>query len=358
MGILAIGVAGVALCLALAVIGLVVRKRRAGKAARDETGKAVGSQPHEHQIIVNRVFAVIDNERQQLGLPRLMRTSILVDNALKLLLESDRAADFDDLNADFSRLLQRADYPSLFPNDLSLFPRALLWQESWDLDTTIDKVAARVADGVLAAARENRRNPDTEPLYWPNSVGALLDEAAQDIGMALANSIPDPLPGIQIMLGVGAADYSSAVITRINKARVSTGVAPLELDSSLREIVRNYLAMKEVPAPGQLGRDLTRFSYTDGGGEIRGAASHGGVNPMQIPYLADTERVSSEDIVAALTAGLLEDYGNSLLNSDFQDIGVAIAVGRGPGEGLELADGYWARAEFVVGYRFPGNQSA
>lgn len=352
MDILAIGVA---LVLALAVIGIVARKWYAGKAARDEAGKAAGSQQHEHRIIAERLFAVIDSERQQLGLPQLMGNSILVDNALKLLLEADRAADFDVLNADYRRRIQSTDYPGLFPEAIE--PRALLYQESWHSDTTIDKMAAMVSEGILTAARENRRNPDTEPLYWPNSVGALLDEAAQDIGIAMANRTPDPLPGIQIILGVGAADYSSAVITRINKARVSAGVAPFVLDSSLRDIVRNYLAMAEAPAPGQLGRDLTRFGYSDGSGEIRGAAMHGGVNPIQIPCEADTEIVLIEDIVAYLTDSLLKDYLDTLLNPDFQDIGVAVAVGRGPGEGLDLADGHWARAEFVAGYRFRRNQS-
>lgn len=355
MSVLAIGIA---LFLALAVIGIVIRKWYAKKAARDEAGKAVGSQPHEHRIIVDSVFAAIDSERQQLGLPKLMRNSVLVDNALKLLLEAERGSDFDVLNADFRRLIQGTDYPSLSRNGDGSFPRALFYLESWSRDKPIGQVAAMVAEGILAAARENRRDHNTEPLYWPNSVGALLDEAAQDIGMALANRIPNPLPGILIMIGVGAADYSSAVITRINKARASAGIAPLVLDSSLREIVRNYLVMEEAPAPGQLGRDLTRFGYTDGNGEIRGAATHGWVNPIQIPYHADTELMHIEDIVAYLTAGLLEDYQNFLLNPDFQDIGVVVAAGRGPGEGLDLADGNWSRAEFVVGYRFSGNLSA
>ena len=379
MDILAIGVA---LILVLAVIGIVARKWYTGKAARDEAGKAAGSQQHgfrsgdltpnpyrmsdtvshhrteptdDHRIIADRVYAAIDGERQRLGLPKLMRNSVLGENALKLLLEADRKSDFVALNADYRRRIQSADYPRLIREASE--PLALLYQKDWQPDTPIDQVAAMVADGVLEWARENRRDHDTEELYWPDSFGALLDEAAQDISMATSSSIPDPLPGIQIMIGVGAADYSSAVISRINKARVSAGVAPLVLDSFLREIVRNYFAMDEVPAPGQLGRDLTRFGYTDGW-EIRGAAMHRGVNPIQIPYYADTGMVHFEDIVAYLTDSLLKDYRDTLLNPDFQDIGVAVSVGRGLGDGLDLTDVYSARAEFVIGYRKTGNQSA
>ena len=380
MSVLAIGVA---LILVLAVIGIVARKWYAGKAARNEAGKAARSQPQgfrsgdlasntyrmsetaphnrteptdEHRIIADRVYAAIDSERQRLGLPRLMSNTVLGANALKLLQEADRKSDFDALNADYRRRIQSADYLGLSRDTIE--PRALLYQKDWQPDTPVDQVAAMVADGVLAWARENRRDHDTEELYWPDSFGALLDEAAQDISMATSSSIPDPLPGIQIMLGVGAADYSSAVITRINKARGSAGVDPLVLDSSLREIVRNYFVMDEVPEQGRLGRDLTRFGYTDGSGEIRGAAMHRGVNPIQIPYYADTGMVHFEDIVAYLTDSLLKDYRDTLLDPDFQDIGVAVGVGRGLGDGLDLTDVYSARAEFVVGYRFSGNQSA
>ena len=377
MSVLAIGVA---LILALAVIGIVARKWYAGKADRDEAGKAAGSQPHgsrpgdlppnpyrmsetvphnrteptdEHRIIGERVYAVIDGERQQLGLPRLLSNLVLGENALKLLQESDRKSRFDALNADYRRRIQSADYPGLLQGDFE--PLALLYQKDWQPDTPIGQVAAMVADGVLERARENRRDHDTEQLYWPNSFGALLDEAAQDISIALTSSTPEPPPGIQIMIGVGAADYSSAVIARINNARVSAGVAPLVLDSSLREIVRNYLVMDEVPVPGQLGRDLLKYNYAERGVVI-GNAIHRGVNPIQIPCDADTEMVLIEDIVACLTDSLLKDYRDTLLNPDFQDIGVAVAAGRGPGEGLDLADGHWARTEFVAGYRFRRNQ--
>ncbi len=379
MDILAIGVA---LILALAVIGIVARKWYAGKSTRDEAGRAAGSQQHgfrsgnltpntygmsgsaphnrteptpEHRIIGERVYAVIDGERQRLGLPKLLSNSILGENALKLLQEADRKSDFVALNADYRRRIQSTDYPELLQGDFE--PLALLYQKDWQPDTPIGQVAAMVADGVLAWARDNRRDHDTEPLYWPNSFGALLDEAAQDISIALTSSTPQPPPGIQIMIGVGAADYSSAVINRINKARVSAGVAPLVLDSSLREIVRDYLVMDEVPVPGQLGRDLLKYNYAELGVVI-GNAIHRGVNPIQIPGDADTEMVLVEDIVAHLTDSLLKDYRDTLLNPDFQDIGVAVSGGRGPGEGLDLADGHWARAEFVAGYRFHRNQPA
>lgn len=369
MDILAIGVA---LILVLAVIGIVARKWYAGKAARDEAGRAAGSQQHgfrsgnltpntygmsgsaphnrteptpEHRIIGERVYAVIDGERQRLGLPKLLSNSILGENALKLLQEADRKLGFDDLNTDYRRRIQSADYPRLLREDFE--PLALLYQKDWQPDMPIGQVATMVADGILAWARENRRDHDTEPLYWPDSFGALLDESAQDISIATISSIPDPLPGIQIMIGVGAADYSSAVIAHINKARVSAGVDTLVLHSSLREIVRNYLVMDEVPVPGQLGRDLTQFGYTDGSGEIRGAAMHRGVNPIRVPYDIDEGGAYFEDIVVSLTGSLLEDYQDTLLNPDFRDIGVAVQAGRYP-------EGYGAKAEFVIGYRTAG----
>ena len=381
MDILAIGVA---LILALAVIGIVARKWYARKAARRQThefrpgdlyfGPVVGpfvgdltpntrrmreTTSHnrtdltdEQGSIADCVYAVINGERQRLGLPQLMTNRILGENALKLLQEADRKASFDDLNADYGRRIQSTDYPRLFREGDG--PRALLYQEDWQPDTPIGQVAAMVADGVLARARENRRDHDTEELYLPNSFGALLDESAQDIGMGMTYSIPEPLPGIQLMIGVGAADYSSAVINRINKARVSAEVAPLVLDSSLREIVRNYLVMEELPERGRLGQDLLKYNYAELGVVI-GHAIHCGVNPIQIPCDADTEIILFEDIVAYLTDSLLKDYRDTLLNPDFRDIGVALDVGPGLGKGLELPDVYSARAEFVAGYRFLRN---
>ena len=366
MDILAIGVA---LILVLAVIGIVARKWYARKAAWDEWEMRQEVGRHQRRIIADCVYAVIDGERQQLGLPQLMHNNILGENALKLLQEADRKASFDALNADYGRRIQSTDYPRLFPDATA---RALLYQKDWQPDEPIYQVAAMVADEVLEQARENRRDHDTEPLYWPNSFGALLDESAQDIGMAMTSRIPDPLPSIRIMMGVGAADYSSAVIARINRARVSAGVAPLVLDSSLREIVRNYLVMEEVPAPGQLGQDLARFGYTDSSWAFRdaamrrgaipvisatrfsfgGAAMHHGVNPIRVPYDIDEGVVHFEDIVASLTGRLLEDYQDTLLSPDFQDIGVVVQVGRDPAR--DSAEGHWAKAEFVIGYRTAG----
>lgn len=324
----------------LIALGMTAGKQRAREIAYDQAGLALAMD-----AVCNNVCAVINSERQRLGLPWLMNNRVLGENALKLLQEADRKSGFDDLNADYRRRIQSADYPGLFPDAIE--PRALLYQKDWQLDTSIGQVAAIVADGVLALARENRRDHDTEELYLPNSFGVLLDESAQDIGMATTSSIPDPLPGIQLMIGVGAADYSSAVINRINRARGSAGVAPLVLDSSLREIVRNYLVMEELPEKGRLGRDLLKYNYAELGVVI-GHAKHCGVNPIQIPCDADTEIILFEDIVAYLTNSLLEDYQDTLLSPDFRDIGVAVQAGRNP------AEVHWAKAEFVIGYRTAG----
>ena len=170
--------------------------------------------------------------------------------------------------------------------------------------------------------------------------------AYEDFGMGITCGYPNDdqsLFGVFIAIGYGCSDGSAYAIARVNRVRESSGVPTLEADYSLRSVARMYIALDTVPDDAQRLADLREAEYGEPGVSIRSFYS-GAYSPVP----EDIDQLTYKEVGELAASGLLADHEETLLLSDWQDIGVAVKLTR-HSETSPLC----VHAEFIVGRQLP-----
>lgn len=216
----------------------------------------------------------------------------------------------------FSRRVRQSEY-----NGWAVAP---YYREVYPMDTPDEKIIADMTD-VLS------RQID--------------DVAYEDFGVGITHGYPNDDHsrfGVCIVMGVGCTDGSAYALARINEARESVGVAPLEAHYSLRYLVRNYILMDESPDLEQFNRDMWESGYARPGILVRQ-----GYGSSYRPTHRGVDALTYEDMGNLAAAGLLADNEEIVLRSDWQHIGIAARVVTHP------IHGTCVHAEFVIAWQLP-----
>ena len=270
--------------------------------------------------ILHGVREAILSKRAQQGFPRMMGNSVLGQSALRVSydLAGVEIKDPGHVSAEFNRGIKQDEYSGR--------SSVAYYREVWDMDTPDEEIVSSMTNVLY------RQFDDT--LY-------------EDFGMGITCGYPSDDHsrfGVFIVIGVGCTDGGAYAISRINEARASSGVAPLNMDYSLRAMTRKYIAMNAVPDQNLLDKDIQEAGYAEPGSVVRqsygGAYSSTPVNMDELTYKDAGERAAS---------ALLEDYSETLLRSDWHDIGIAIRF-------VAHSDSRFLRrvqAEFVIAWQLP-----
>ena len=175
------------------------------------------------------------------------------------------------------------------------------------------------------------------------SCHAVLDHSGNAV--QVSGSQPDKF-GYAVVIAY-ATDGSSMIVERINNQREAVDAAPLQISASLNAMVHKYVKSNTQTVTEKedvLQQDIWDFGYLTEGWQ--GRFGYGGAYsripatqqmPLTQPQLAD-----------ALTSELLVRFGHMLLRPDWQDIGIATAIGSS-----QQPNRVDAIAEFVLGWRIP-----
>ncbi|MYE54746.1 MAG: tetratricopeptide repeat protein [Chloroflexi bacterium] len=269
--------------------------------------------------IVNGVSESVDVRRTQQGLPKAMGNSELGLAAWRV--SHDLAGvDVDGqghVEAEYGQRVKEVEYDG--------WTGIAYFREVWDMDTPDDIIISEMTD-VLC-----------------RQIGNF---AYEDFGLGITCGYPNDdqsLFGVFIAIGYGCSDGGAYTIARVNRVRESSGVPALEADYSLRSVARTYISLDTVPDDAQRLADLREAGYGKPGVRIRSFYS-GAYSPAP----EDTDQLTYEEVGGLAASGLLADHEETLLLSDWQDIGVAVRLTR-HSETAPLC----VHAEFVVGRQLP-----
>ena len=269
--------------------------------------------------IVNGVSESVDVRRTRQGLPKAMGNSDLGLAAWRVSYDL-AGVDVDgqeQVEAEYGQRVREGEYDG--------WSGIAYFREVWDMDTPDDVIISEMTD-ILC-----------------RQVGNF---AYEDFGMGITCGYPNDdksLFGVFIAIGYGCSDGSAYAIARINRVRESSEVPTLEADYSLRSAVRTYIALDTVPDDAQRLADLREAGY--GNSEVRIRSFYSGAyNPAP----EDIDQVTYEEVGDLAASGLLADHEETLLFSDWQDIGVAVKLTR-HSETAPLC----VHAEFIVGRQLP-----
>ena len=291
----------------------------------------------KEDVISDIILRHILDERQRLGLsePRPLTgfSAAAKDTALWFAAEED----FDDKIQDYLRQrcvdhLGKAHSSWL----LRLAYGRQVWPVSAELTTVVKEMLERLdLSGVIAA-------PKLDYLGL-GSTHAVLDHA----GNAVHTSGDQPAEfGFAVVIAY-ATDGSSMILERINKQREAVDAAPLQISVPLTAMVHKYVRSNTQTVTEKedvLQQDIRDFGYLAEGWE--GRFGYGGAF-SRIPASQSTP-LSEAKLADALASELLIRFGNMLLRSDWQDIGIATAIGKSEQPGRVDAI-----AEYVLGWRIP-----
>ena len=269
--------------------------------------------------IVNGVSESVAARRTQQGLPKAMGNSDLGLAAWRV---SFNLAGLDvdgqeHVEAEYGQLVKEVEYDG--------WTGIAYFREVWDMDTPDDIIISEMAD-VLC-----------------RQIGNF---AYEDFGIGITCGYPNDdqsLFGVFIAIGYGCSDGSAYSIARVNRVRESSGIPALEADYSLRSVARTYIALDTVPDDAQRLADLREAGYGEPGVRVRSFYS-GAYSPAP----EDIDQLTYEEVGDLAASGLLADHEETLLLSDWQDIGVAVKLTR-HSETAPLC----VHAEFVVGRQLP-----
>ena len=295
------------------------------------------NEPQYFSLYADHVQQVIQDERNRYGLPWLMPSSILGRAAHDVLTDSNVHGSFEAVNKSFSEHTQNAGYLTF----AGISAVVIGWHTHFLSGQTDPGIAAQsIGDTIIGAVKGQCSSLSVDALgSWVTSLGMALHPAAQDIGIAMAPSSSQP--GVVMMIAIGAADFSSSVITGINRARMSNNVAPIVLNYSLRGAAREFLSMSHHPTFEEFMRVSGEFGYGDPEKE-RIRTGYNGVNVVLNTPIND---VKHEEVIESVVQTLLAERGEQLLRRDWQDIGLAMHLKRAAGVG------HFVAAEFVLGWK-------
>ncbi len=269
--------------------------------------------------IVNGVSESVAVRRTQQGLPKAMGNPKLGLAAWRVSYDL-AGVDVDGqehVEAEYSQRVKEVEYGGW--TGISYF------REVWDMDTPDDIIISEMTD-VLCRQTGNF--------------------AYEDFGMGITCGYPNDdksLFGVFIAIGYGCSDGSAYAIARVNRVRESSGVPTLEADCSLRGVARTYIALDTVPDDAQRLADLREAGY--GKPRVRIRSFYSGAYS---PAPEDIDQLTYEEVGDLAASGLLADHEETLLLSDWQDIGVAVKLAR-HSESAPLC----VHAEFMVGRQLP-----
>ena len=254
---------------------------------------------NKQQEIMGIVLGSIQRERRMRGLPTLVGVAELGKPAMSIsypLAETDNP-EIDVFLPDYRQRVTEEGYRGL---EVSMaFSRRV-----WPIDTCNNVIAEDILE-TFTDALDN---------VWEDfGIGSILNDRAVTPGDF----------GICAVLGLGYTDGNALVVSHIDKERRKLGAAPLEIDTSLRQISRAYLAMSGAIGTEQLNEDVMRYGYMKQG--YRARYYHGGTF---VPVPADwDERLYIPDVARLCADELLRIDGERLTRSDWQHIGVAVQLG-------------------------------
>lgn len=297
------------------------------------------NEPQYFGLYADHVQQVVQDERNRLGLPCLMPSSILGKAALDVLSDPNVDESFEGANKAFSEHIQRAGYLTMG----GILAAVVGWHPHFLPGHTNPNVAAQsIGDAIIGEVKGERSSLTINALgSWVASLGMALHPAAHDIGIAMAPASSQP--GVVMMIAIGAADFSSSVLTGINRARMSSNIAPLALNYSLRGAARKFLAMPHSPSFEEFMRVSGEFDYGDPE-EERIRTGYNGVNVI---LTTPINAVKHEELIESVVQTILDERGEQLLRRDWQDIGLAMHLKRAAGVG------HFVAAEYVLGWKLP-----
>lgn len=269
--------------------------------------------------ILNGVSESVDVRRTQQGLPKAMGNPELGPAAWRVSYDL-AGVDVDGqehVEAEYSQRVKEGKYDG--------WTGVAYFREVWDMDTPDDVIISEMTD-ILC-----------------RQVGNF---AYEDFGMGITCGYPNDdksLFGVFIAIGYGCSDGSAYAIARVNRVRESSGVPTLEADYSLRSVARTYIALDTVPDDAQRLADLREAGY--GKSEVRIRSFYSGAYS---PAPEGKDQLTYEEVGDLAASGLLADHEETLLLSDWQDIGVAVRLTR-HSESAPLC----VHAEFIVGRQLP-----
>ncbi len=269
--------------------------------------------------IVNGVSESVAARRTQQGLPKAMGNSELGLAAWRV--SYDLAGiDVDgqeQVEAEYGQRVKEVEYDG--------WTGIAYFREVWAMDTPDEIIISEMTD-VLC-----------------RQIGNF---AYEDFGMGITCGYPNDdqsLFGVFIAIGYGCSDGSAYAIARVNRVRESSGVPILDAGYSLRSVARTYIALDTVPDDAQRLADLREAGYGKHGVGIRSFYS-GAYSPAP----KDIDQLTYEEVGELAASGLLADHEETLLLSEWQDIGVAVRLTR-HSETAPLC----VHVEFVVGRQMP-----
>ena len=297
------------------------------------------NEPQYFNLYADHVQQVIQDERNRLGLPCLMPSSILGKAAHDVLTDPNVDESFEGANKAFLAHIQRAGYLTFGGMSAAVIgwhPHYLSGQ------TDPDAAAQSIGDAIIGAVKGERSSMTNNALgSWVTSLGMALHPAAQDVGIAMSPTSSQP--GLVMMIAIGAADFSSSVLTGINRTRMSSNVSPLVLDYSLRGAARKFLAMRHLPTFEEFMRVAGEFGY----GDPEKERIRTGYNGVNVILNAPLSAVKHEDVIESVVQKILDERGEQILRRDWQDIGLAMHLKRAAGVG------HFVAAEYVLGWKLP-----
>lgn len=172
--------------------------------------------------------------------------------------------------------------------------------------------------------------------------------AYEDFGLGITHGYPNDDHsrfGVCIVLGVGCTDGSAYALARINEARASVGVAPLEPHASLRSIARNYILMNESPSDDQFNRDMQESGYADNA--LSGSVVRHGYSGAYAAIPEGLDVPNYEDMGKLAASSILNDHSDNLLRSDWQHVGIAVRLVNNPTHGRSV------QAEVITAWQLP-----
>ena len=265
-------------------------------------------------------------KRAQQGFPRSFGNNDLGLAAMRVSFDLAGAdlSDGEQVINEFDRRVMEGDYKG--------WSSVAYYREIWEMDTPDEEIISSMTD-VLCRQIENIA-------YEDFSVGVTCGYPNDD----------HSLFGVFAVIGFGCTDGSAHALAHINEARESAGVAPLEAHYSLRDLARNYISMDESPDLDQRNRNIWESGYAGPETVVRHAYG-GGYCPipedMSVVLAENYAGITYEEMGKLSTTGILADYEETLLRSDWQDIGIAARFVTHPTYGASV------QAEFVIAWQLP-----
>ena len=278
----------------------------------------------KHHAIHELVQDAIIERRRELGLSQLMNSAALGRAALSVCqkMVATEAPVFDQVKEDFQRAAAHIGYGGL---EIGV----AYYRKTWPVDTPNEHIAQQIIEQFEGTASGDL----WEDWGFGVTKGSFID---QQTGF-----------GVAVVFGVGYTDGNALVTNHINEARRRAGVEPLELNHRLRNLTRDYLALRSEPDTDQMRKDIEGCGYLAPGITARWAYSG-----VYVPIQSGSGDIYLRDAAKLVADEFLKAESELLLRADWQDIGIAVRTDPVlPPDDPDVPAGPSIQAEFLIGWR-------